>query len=175
MFNAVHTISATEARSKLEGSEQKVNELLDRLQAAEESLKAYENDEVNKVSLQQSYLKWDRWNEVETLHQVTEEENEKVDRLTAKVNHPVHSHVHDHSEERKIFELEEKDKKALCERHRAKGNYLFHEGLLPKAAEQFHLALSYYGYCFPGNVLSLVFYHFPAFCISSLSFCVVSF
>lgn len=51
--------------------------------------------------------------------------------------------------ERKIFELPEKEKFIYCERHRKMGNYLVTEGLLPKAAEQFQIALSYYEYCFP--------------------------
>lgn len=46
--------------------------------------------------------------------------------------------------ERKIFELPEWEKMILCERHRAVGNYLFQEGLYPKAAEQYQLVYKHY-------------------------------
>ena len=36
-----------------------------------------------------------------------------------------------------MFELPEKEKMAFCERHRLLGNYLYGEGVLPKAAEQY--------------------------------------
>lgn len=60
-------------------------------------------------------------------------------------------HYHDHSEERKLFSLPEKEKLKHCERYRSLGNYLFSEGIYPKAAEQYQLCISYYEYCFPEN------------------------
>jgi tetratricopeptide (TPR) repeat protein len=60
-------------------------------------------------------------------------------------------HYHDHSNERKMFSKPENEKYSYCERHRAIGNYLYSEGLIPKAAEQYQIALSYYEYCFPDN------------------------
>lgn len=36
-----------------------------------------------------------------------------------------------------MFEQPEEDKMAFCERHRLLGNYLYSEGVLPKAAEQY--------------------------------------
>lgn len=36
-----------------------------------------------------------------------------------------------------MFELPEEDKMAFCERHRLLGNFLYGEGVLPKAAEQY--------------------------------------
>lgn len=58
-------------------------------------------------------------------------------------------HYHDHSEERKFFEKPEDEKMRYCEKHRVYGNVLYDEGMLPKAVEQYQLALSYYEYCFP--------------------------
>jgi hypothetical protein len=40
-------------------------------------------------------------------------------------------------QERKMFEQPEADKMAFCERHRLLGNFLYGEGVLPKAAEQY--------------------------------------
>jgi hypothetical protein len=40
-------------------------------------------------------------------------------------------------QERKMFNMPEEEKIKFCERHRVLGNYLFEEGLLPKAAEQY--------------------------------------
>ena len=58
-------------------------------------------------------------------------------------------HYHDHHEERIFFEKPEDEKLRYCERHRMYGNALYEEGILLKAAEQYHLTLSYYEYCFP--------------------------
>ena len=101
-----------------------------------------------------NYRKWDRWNEVETITEEVESETKKMEKLTQRTSQPLHSHVHEHDKEKKIFEMKEKEKSAFCEKHRAKGNYLFQEGLYPKAAEQYQLALSYYQYCFPGNAFN---------------------
>ena len=62
---------------------------------------------------------------------------------------PLHNHYHDHGEERKFFERTESEKMEYCERYRVLGNGLYDEGMLPKAAEHYQLALSYYEYCFP--------------------------
>jgi hypothetical protein len=40
-------------------------------------------------------------------------------------------------QERKMFELPEEEKMVFCERHRLLGNFLYAEGVLPKAAEQY--------------------------------------
>eukprot|EP01041_Mallomonas_annulata_P002185 gene2185-4250_t len=61
-------------------------------------------------------------------------------------------HHHNHEEEREFFNLPEHDKMKICEDHRLMGNFLFQEGLIPKACEQYQLALSYYEYCFPDRV-----------------------
>jgi tetratricopeptide (TPR) repeat protein len=105
---------------------------------------------VQQMEWTASYEKWDRWNTVERLEEASVEEKERLQSLRARSDSSsTFSHMHDHTEERKIFEMPETDKVQYCEAHRAKGNYLFHEGLLPKAAEQYQIALSYYAYCFP--------------------------
>ena len=150
MFSNVHTIGASEASKKLRESEQRATELIDRLQVAQRGLESHAGENPDFVPISQSYEKWDKWNDVETLNQAAEEEQQRIEALKKKASPAMHSHAHDHSEERKFFEKDEKEKKSFCERHRAKGNYLFHEGLYPKAAEQYQLAISYYDYCFPG-------------------------
>ncbi len=64
---------------------------------------------------------------------------------------PFMGHYHDHHEERVFFEKPEVEKMAYCERHRVYGNALYQEGMIPKAAEQYKLSLSYYEYCFPAT------------------------
>lgn len=96
------------------------------------------------------YTYWKDWDDVEELKETKAKEEENLRELS---NRPdFMGHYHDHSEERKIFELPEDEKLALCERHRALGNHLYLEGLLPKAAEQYQTAMSYYEYCFPDDV-----------------------
>ena len=48
-------------------------------------------------------------------------------------------HHHDHQDEIAIFSLPESEKMKLCENHRVLGNYLYKEGLIPKACENYHL------------------------------------
>ena len=59
------------------------------------------------------------------------------------------AHHHDHAVEREFFDRPESAKTAECERHRRRGNFLFHEGNLDRACEQYKIALSFYEYCFP--------------------------
>jgi isopenicillin N synthase-like dioxygenase len=50
--------------------------------------------------------------------------------------------AHIFEKERKFFELPELEKLQYCERHRMLGNYLYSEGMLPKAAEQYQMVRS---------------------------------
>ncbi|CAE7754890.1 FKBP4 [Symbiodinium microadriaticum] len=73
-----------------------------------------------------------------------------------------------------MFHLPETDKIRFCERHRILGNLLYEEGLLPKAAEQYQTALSYYEYCFPEDdetQRSLDTVRYAALCNISLCYC----
>ena len=162
MFEGITSAGATKVRAQLLSTERKVHVLLTQLENAE--LSASSSSSVAAGSLSTSkleasmpsdwtnaYQKWNKWDHVESLHEQVAVESEKVDSLSNKLSTSLHSHAHDHSEERKLFEMDESKKKSYCERHRAKGNYLFYEGLYPKAAEQYQLALSYYEYCFPGT------------------------
>lgn len=96
----------------------------------------------------QSYSYWSQWEDVEelTTKKVVEEEN--YFKLMSRSSDFM-GHTHDHGKERQIFYLPEEEKLAFCEKHRMKGNFLFYEGIYPKAAEQYQIALSYYEYCFP--------------------------
>lgn len=48
-----------------------------------------------------------------------------------------------------FFQRPEHDKFRICEENRLLGNYLFKEGNFRKSAEHYHIAISYYEYCFP--------------------------
>jgi tetratricopeptide (TPR) repeat protein len=94
-----------------------------------------------------TYKQWNEWEDVDELKEDLDTKSEQLDGLT---NRPsFRDHRHEHSEERRIFELPEHEKIETCERHRMLGNFLFREGLFGKAAEQYQLAMSMYEYCFP--------------------------
>jgi len=157
MLKEVQRSGIADISAQISSAEGRVESTLRQLRLAEEKLAALtsypaaDEQQASKLSpaadWTKSYKKWDSWNKVETFGEEVEENRNAVEGLSKKVSS--FSHSHDHSEERKIFELPEQEKLSYCERHRAKGNYLFHEGIYPKAAEQYQLALSYYEYCFP--------------------------
>jgi tetratricopeptide (TPR) repeat protein len=95
-----------------------------------------------------AYQSWAGFEDIDELQRSILKEQEKQKELMRDPN-PVANHYHDHSEERRFFQLPEADKLAQCERYRAVGNGLYAEGLIPKAAHNYKLALSYYDYCFP--------------------------
>ena len=94
-----------------------------------------------------AYSQWSDWEDTEELNSQKQLYETQMASVAEKPDFM--GHYHDHGEERKFFELPEEEKMVFCERHRALGNVLFEEGLLPKATEQYKLALSYYEYCFP--------------------------
>ena len=94
-----------------------------------------------------SYQKFALW---EDLDELREQKNFEEARLQTIMERNTNmGHYHDHSEERKLFELPEPDKMSICERHRLLGNVFHDEGCMHKATESYKLALSYYEYCFP--------------------------
>lgn len=97
----------------------------------------------------ESYKFWNKWTDTEDIVEKRKTEEQKLEDLMTRPDFM--GHYHDHSEERLFFEKSEKEKMNYCERHRHIGNYLYQEGFLPKAAEQYQIALSYYEYCFPGD------------------------
>lgn len=94
-----------------------------------------------------SYEMWSKWEDLDNLVEKKKNVEQRLESLLSKGDSM--GHYHDHSEENKIFHKSENEKRKICEFHREKGNFLFQEGLLPKAAEQYQIALSYYEYCFP--------------------------
>lgn len=95
-----------------------------------------------------AYQTWAGYDDVDELNRSIQNEQDVQKKLMKDPN-PMANHYHDHKEERRFFELPEAEKLAQCERSRAVGNGLYAEGILPKAAHQYKLALSYYDYCFP--------------------------
>jgi tetratricopeptide (TPR) repeat protein len=181
MFNDVKGIATSEARAHLEATQKKMSSTVEQLRAAKERLsKAGSDVPSSSSSIAQptedwtsAYEKWERWNTVEALSDVARSEEDRVSSLERRAKSAsTFSHMHDHSEERKIFEMPEEDKMQFCEAHRAKGNYLVHEGLLPKAVEQYQIALSYYSYCFPeGEEKTNELNALRVVCLCNLSLC----
>ena len=98
----------------------------------------------------EAYKYWDGWADLDDISEKRKTEQSKLEEIMSRPDFM--GHYHDHSEERKFFEKAESEKMDFCERHRCIGNYLYTEGMLPKAAEQYQIALSYYEYCFPGKI-----------------------
>ena len=110
--------------------------LSDQLFAAESQLQTYSNSSLT-YDWTLSYRKWCKWDEVENLNEKIQSQKLQYDKSGKEA--PFMGHSHDHAEERKIFEMEEKKKVQFCEKHRSLGNYLFEEGNIIKATEQYQL------------------------------------
>jgi len=138
-------IKETQARSQIEAGRQRI----ERLQKDVDRLNAVQIQEIEALpgDWTHVYRKWDEWEDIEGLHESLTNEKEMVMSLSERPSYM--NHRHEHSEERRIFELPEPEKLKECEQHRLLGNYLFREGLYPKAAEQYQVAMSLYEYCFP--------------------------
>lgn len=147
--------------SQAERSRRKLEELslaVSRAERKEDAMKNMtkekeENNEEmkNSSSWTECYKYWSEWEDVEELRGQVKQEESRLESLVEHEMNPM-GHCHSHSEERKMFELPEKEKMEFCERHRLLGNYLYREGIVPKAAEQYKLALSFYDYCFPEDI-----------------------
>lgn len=146
----VKSIQSAQNLKKIESAQHHVNELdskLRRSEAINEKICLDASTNYQGGDWTTAYKFWDKWTDVEELKLKREAE---VQRLVELADRPdFMGHYHDHSQERGIFEKPEAEKRRLCERHREMGNYLFKEGLIPKAAEQYRIAISYYEYCFP--------------------------
>ncbi len=117
-----------------------------------------------------SYSYWSRWEDLEDLNFKKETEAKKVESLGSRPDFM--GHYHDHSEERKLFLKPEKEKLQHCENYRCMGNYLFQEGIYPKAAEQYQIALSFYEYCFPEDPKDIAdLDNLRHACLCNISFC----
>ena len=163
MINDIQSLSSKEIKKEISSSEKRLHDVVTLLKKAETEFNSSSSSsltsEVNSPNANNdyewslSYKRWDYWNKVESLTDHVQSEEKKLENLHIK-SETSFTHLHDHSEERKIFELPEEEKIKLCEKYRAKGNYLFYEGVYSKAAEHYQIALSYYEYCFPESELA---------------------
>lgn len=138
------------AESEVQRSNQRIVDLTKRLEkhTGTEYNKRIDTSKTARGDWTGTYKYWDGWDDVEELQGEISTEKEKLESMMEKISNPM-GHCHSHTEERQMFELPEKEKMGFCERHRSMGNFLYAEGVLPKAAEQYRTALSYYDYCFP--------------------------
>jgi tetratricopeptide (TPR) repeat protein len=152
------------AEQKLSESTERLNGLLKRVSLIEQKTGGVEGQSLPKESGRSfaaggntsnqiwdwtsAYQSWAGYEDIDELQRSILKEQEMQKELMRDPN-PVANHYHDHTEERVFFKLPEAEKLAQCERYRAVGNGLYAEGLLPKAAHNYKLALSYYDYCFP--------------------------
>ena len=97
------------------------------------------------------YKYWSKWEDVEEILEKQQTEEKKIIELSSRP--AFQGHLHDHSNERQFFVKPENEKMKYCEDHRYLGNYLYKEGNISDAIEQYKLALSYYDYCFPDTAI----------------------
>jgi tetratricopeptide (TPR) repeat protein len=134
-------------------------------QIAEASKRLSEvNEKLSKASVQRSavaggalkdrknrdwtknYAGWNNWEDVDELEGAKKREEATLESVMSRQENL--GHYHDHSSERSFFEKPEEEKFQSCEDNRMLGNFLFREGMFPKAAEHYQIALAYYEYCF---------------------------
>lgn len=125
-----------------------VREVSARLERAEvQKSEARSNAQAVVWDWASSYQRFSVWEDLDELREQKSLEEARLQTIMERNTNM--GHYHDHSEERKLFELPEPDKMSICERHRLLGNAFHDEGCLHKATESYKLALSYYEYCFP--------------------------
>jgi tetratricopeptide (TPR) repeat protein len=112
-----------------------------------QDLKNDNNENGKEWDWSSTYRKYEDYEDLDEIQTAIQKEHDIQEKLLEQ--HNPSQHYHDHSAERKFFELPEKEKMKQCERYRALGNGLYKEGLLPKAAHLYKTAISYYEYCFP--------------------------
>ena len=105
-------------------------------------------EDIREWSWTNAYQKWEMYEDVDDLRISLQTEQQRQQQLLQETQ-TVATHLHDHKDERAFFQLPESTKFAQCERYRVVGNGLYKEGLIPKAAHNYKLALAYYEYCFP--------------------------
>jgi len=142
------------AQEQLTAAAKSVRDIAEKLKRAEDQ--AADVEHIEKVEAPvgwdwaSSYQRFAAWEDVDDLREKKTSEEARLKTVMERQTNP--GHYHDHTEERKLFDLPEEAKMALCERHRLLGNALFEEGCVHKAAESYRLALSYYEYCFPESL-----------------------
>ena len=141
----IQNISNAKTDHQLDAVGKRINEISTKLTKA--SLQDTSNAKNAKWDWAASYSGWSEWEDIDELSSNKLKEEKKLDGILNKKESL--GHYHDHSKERAFFELSEDDKLAACEENRKVGNYLYKEGVYPKAAEHFQIAIAYYEYCFP--------------------------
>ena len=145
-------------KSKIEAVKEKVqllNQTITNFNRKEEI--QYSN--YNSNDWTKTYKFWDSWEDVEEIKEELNHEENRLNDLKNECMGQINNnerpsflnHRHEHSEERRIFEMTDKEKIKICKNKHLIGNYLFRQGLYSKAAEQYQLAVSLYEYCFPHN------------------------
>lgn len=148
---AVQSVSDVKSAQQLQAVSQRLGEITDKLSKAALKESSHPVSAVQKGGpgwdWTKSYADWSEFEDVEELKLRKEKEESTLDDIHSKKD--ALGHYHDHSKERGFFELPESEKFSACEDNRLMGNYLFKEGIFPKAAEHYQIAIAYYEYCFP--------------------------
>lgn len=145
---AVQSVSNVKTEQQLSAVSQRLDEIAGKLSKASLKEKALAAPKHGPGwDWTKSYESWKDYEDIEDLKMRKVQEESILEGIHNK--NDALGHYHDHSKERGFFELPEKEKFAACEDSRIMGNYLFQEGIFPKAAEQYQIAIAYYEYCFP--------------------------
>jgi hypothetical protein len=149
LFNspAVQNINNAKSEHRLAAAEQRLAEITSKLNKV--SAAPTKPSPKAGYDWTRSYADWTVYEDAEELQQSKAQEEAKLAGIISQTDNL--GHYHDHSKERAFFELSEQDKFTACEDNRMMGNYLFAEGIFPKAAEHYQIAIAYYEYCFPDD------------------------
>lgn len=136
--------SMTMNNKKVNESKKKILDLTKQIEHAElinktisTTTTSIQQQQQNQYDWTNTYQYWNKWEDIDELKLQKENEASRLNNFIEENNFM--GHCNDHTEERKFFELPENEKLLYCERHRLLGNYLYSEGMLPKAAEQYQL------------------------------------
>lgn len=143
---AIQSVSNVKSEHQLAAVESRLKDITSKLAGANVNAKK-STSSADSWDWTKSYANWSNWEDVEELQQQMLKEETKLEGIANKRD--ALGHYHDHSKERAFFELPEEAKFNSCEENRKMGNYLFLEGVYPKAAEHYQIAIAYYEYCFP--------------------------
>lgn len=139
--------SSSKSTIQLEVAGRKLKEITEKITKVTEREDSVPQDRGDWTNI---YRKWGDWEDIEELTAKKALEEGKIETISTRTTDCL-GHTHDHSKERLFYESSEETKFKECEKHRAMGNYLFKEGLIEKAVDNYEIAIAYYEYCFPAD------------------------
>lgn len=166
----IQGVSSAKTGHQLAAAEERLAEITSKLSKVNKLPPSPKASSPQEYDWTKSYTSWSTYEDVDELTHAKEKEEAKLDGIINKSD--MLGHYHDHSKERVFFELSEEEKFKSCEDSRIMGNYLYSEGVYPKAAENYQIAIAYYEYCFPeDNTTQNMLDDLRRACLCNISLC----